>query len=570
MPETPLADSPETPRATATVTSREASHGRSEPGRVTLRAFLLGWPLAAGLAALNCWIETLANVHFLGGVQMPFGAVFTLAFFVLAVNGPLRALSRFAPRVLSPLSGAELLTIYAMLVFAALISTPGTDNFFITTGPTLFYYSTRENGWANLFYQHVPAHFAPGWNGQTYQREVIEPLYTGGLSPAQIPWHAWSAMLLAWSVFLLLVYSLLFWTSLLFRRQWIESEALAFPLVQLPLQMVEADPRDGHAPAAAFWGNRTLWLGVGVAAFLHLLRGLNNYYPDWPVIAGFQGNRPTFSFAERPWNVIGNIYIELLLGGIGIAFLLTREVSFSFWFFFLLQGLQLVVAEQLGFPALSLPRDAYTGKATFLAFQSVGGWAMMAALLVWAVRRHVWDFVRHAFRPSSSRITGEPFAPGIVLAGFVLSLGGLLAWSWFSGINALTALAFLGIYLMASLVLARLVVEGGLIFPQLTFSPLEWMTTGLFGASAIGPGDLTRLSFMQPVLMSDTRTNLLPGFLHTLKIAHAQELGPRGTRRLLGAVAVAIVTALAVTTYTSIATLYAAGGLSAYTWSTLR
>ncbi len=60
------------------------------------------------------------------------------------------------------------------------------------------------------------------------------------------------------------------------------------------------------------------------------------------------------------------------------------------------------------------------------------------------------------------------------------------------------------------------------------------MTTGLFGASSIGAANLTKLSFLQPMLLSDIRTNVLPGFLHTLKIAEQRRLDRSGTRRLRG------------------------------------
>ena len=57
---------------------------------VTARALLLGVLLSASLAWLNCWVATVYNVHFLGGVQMRFGSVFVLLILVLAVQLPLR------------------------------------------------------------------------------------------------------------------------------------------------------------------------------------------------------------------------------------------------------------------------------------------------------------------------------------------------------------------------------------------------------------------------------------------------------------------------------------------------
>ena len=535
---------------------------------VTLRAFLLGLVLACGLAALNAWIENVSNVHFLGGVQMPFGAIVSLAVLVLMINGPLKWLRRALPRIshaAPPLSSAELLTIYMMMVFAALVSTPGNENSVLTVGPALFYFSTRENGWANLFYSHIPANFAPGWNGTTFQKEVIEPFYVGGLTPAQIPWHAWSAMLIAWGIFTVLLYCVLFFASLVLRRQWIENEALSFPLVQLPLQMVEGGSGENAPPTGEFWLNRAMWAGTILAMAFHLLRGLNNYFPDWPIVPSFQGNAFKIELTEVPWNSAGTTGVEYFFGAIGIAFLLTRELSLSFWVFFFLFKFQMVAATMLGFPAASLPKDTYLGRPTFITNQSVGGWLMMAALLLWSARGHIqmlWREVRH---PGASNLN-EPFSPRLIFAGLLLSTLGLGAWCWFAGLNFGAALAFFGLYMLASLVLARLVVEGGFLFPQVTFGPLEVLTGSVMGSSAMGAATLTKLTFLGPGMFSDMRANLLPAYLHSLKIAFDLKLHPRQTRRLMWCSLAAVVATLAVSTFVTITSLYGNGGLATYGW----
>jgi len=547
-----------------------------QPGRVTWRAMLLGLALSVLVAAVNCWISVLYNVFFLGGIQMPFASVFVLLALVLVVNGPLRWLQRSVPvisRVLPPFSSVELLTIYCMTLFAALVSTPGADNFFLTAAPTLFYLSTRENGWADLFYQYVPAHFAPGWNGRTFEHQVIEPLYNGGLSFGQIPWHAWAVMLIAWSVFLLLTYGMLFFCALAMRKQWVENEALVFPLVVLPLQMVEVTLDGRAARPGAFWGDKGMWMGFAIAAALHALRGLNSFYPDAPVASVNQINPVWFVLTEAPWNAAGAFKAELFLGGIGVAFLLTREVSLSFWFFFLSVMLEKVAVTQLGFPTLSMPADTSQGQPIFITFQAVGGWVMMALMLLWTAREHLSGLARAAFGVgSSSAASGrdshedEPFSPRVIVLGFVACLAGLLAWCAFSGINLLYAGAFLVIYLGASLVIARLVVEGGFLFPQIPFSPLEWMTTAMFSTQAVGAANLTRLSFLQPPLLSDMRTSVLPAFLHTLKIAGDLKLGRAATRRLLGACLAAVALAFGTTIVVSLYALYSRGGLTGYSW----
>lgn len=545
-------------------------------GRVSFRAFGVGLFLTVLLSAVNTWMETQANVHFFGGVQMPFGAIFALLFMIVLVNGPLRLLQRTVPavsRVLPPFAPAELLTMYAMMIFGALISTPGTESFFLTTGPTLFYFSTPQNKWADTFYSLIPRHFAPGWDGKTYQKEVIDAFYTGGITKiSDIPWHAWTTMLIAWSIFLLLVYAALFFFSLLLRRQWIENEALAFPLVQLPIQMVDTT---AGPVGTGFWSNRTMWTGMVLACGFHFLRGMNYYFPDWPMVSAFQGNAFPITFTENPWSAIGTINTELFFGAIGISYLLTRELSFSFWFFFLLFRLQLVAVTMLGYPADTLPKDLHLGRPAFLTWQSTGGWMMMGALLLWTARGHVQTLFRQAINPnyidprhSDQSDVAEPFSARFILGGMVLSSLGILGWCMYSGINPIAAVAFFTIYGLTSLVLARLVVEGGFIFPQLTYSTMEVLTGAFMNGAAIGKESITRLSYIQPMLFADMRTNLLPGFLHTLKISHDLKMSRRDTRRLMLAIAVSIVASLAVMSFTNIVTLYNYGGLAGYTWFT--
>lgn len=538
-------------------------------GFVTKRAFLLGLLLSVIAAAVNCRVQATSSVHFLGGVQMPFGAVFGLFALIVIVNPLLSGLSRLvAQSRLAPLTAVELLTTYSMLLMATLVSTLGGGNFFLTTGAALFYYSSRENRWADLFYRHVPSWFAPGWDGHMFRKEVIEPLYLGGLSPTQIPWHAWTAMLLGWTIFLLFMQATLFFMALLLRRQWIENEALAFPLVQLPLQMVEVDEAGAYPPSRVFWANQTMWLGFALAFIVHFLRGMNNYYPDWPVMNSIQGNPVLISFSDAPWDALGSIRLEIFLGGIGLAYLLTRDTVFSFWFFYFFVKGQYLLATQAGLPPASFGQSIYNSGLNMTLFQDAGAWLMMALLLLWTARHHLYGVLKAAL-DGAQGYEGEPFAPRFAIAGLILSFGGLLGWSWFAGISLFVAFMTFAIFLLMSLVIARLVVEGGFLFPQITFSIPDWLTSGLLGTSTIGTANLAKIAFLQPVLISDMRTNTLPAFLHVMKIAHTHNLQTSQLRRLLGASLVAIVASTAITAVVTLVTLYGQGGLTSYTFFTV-
>jgi len=539
--------------------NRSTSVEDTTPRRVTLRAFLIGLLLTVFIAWFNCYMTTKFNVQMIGGIQMPFSALVLLMIFALGAIGMRKVMaqgSRF------PFSPTELLTIYSMLIFGALVSTPGSDNLYLVGGPALFYFSTPENGWASLFYKYVPSWFAPGWNGTTYQKEIIDPLYLGGMKFSEIPWHAWVMMLTGWGIFLALLYALMFFTALLFRKQWTQREALSFPLVEVPVQMASVEGTAGNT--SSIWTNRMMWMGFGLACFWHFFFGMHSIYADWPIMPVNQIGALNLSFPEKPFDVIPGFSAEIFLGAIGLAYLLTRELSFSFWFFFLFMLLSYAGMNSIGKGDLLLAKSGLQGRPDFIVYQAVGGWAMMAIMLFWTAREYLGRLAREAF----SRNRGdedEPFSPRFMVFGFLLSFIGLLAWSWFAGINVLVAFTFFAIFLMTSLVIARIVVEGGFLFPQPPYSTLQTMTQTMFGNN-IGAASLTKLGFIQPMILVDMRTSILPAFLHTMKMAEVLRLDRRNLRRLLLCTVIALAVTTVVTTVTSLQVLYSQGGLAGYTW----
>lgn len=548
-----LTEEPTTSVAAMTANNVTPSRG------VTFRAFIIGVIATVFLAWFNSWIATKYNVHAVGGIQMPFGALFVLMLFTIANLG-VRKFTSEQSRL--PLAPAELLTVYAMMVFGALVSTPGCDNVFLVAGPVLFYFSSPENGWAQLFYKHVPSWFAPGWDGVAYKKDVIDPIYLGQVAFKDIPWDAWAMMLTAWGIFFIFLYGLMFFTALLFRKQWTQREALAFPLVEVPVQMVGAAETPANTPA--FWANRMMWAGFILAGFWHSFYGMSMIFPDWPIAPVNSINGMPFLFSEHPFNAIPQFKAEVFLGAIGLAYLLTREVSFSFWFFFLVAYFSYAGAVILGQPELLLSKSGVSSRPDFIIYQAVGGWGMMALVLIWTAREYLGRLGREAFGKNRGD-DDEPFSPRTMIFGFLICFFGLVAWGTFAGINIAVALTFFAIFLLTSLVLTRLVIEGGFLFPQPPFLALQVMTTSIFG-NTLGAANLTKLSFLQPMMLVDMRTSVLPAFLHTMKFAEILGLDRKHLRRLLLSVVVALVLTVVVTVITSLQVLYSQGGLAGYTW----
>jgi hypothetical protein len=227
-------------------------------------------------------------------------------------------------------------------------------------------------------------------------------------------------------------------------------------------------------------------------------------------------------------------------------------------------GFSQVVAGQLGYGAGTLEKIGISGQPSFIIYQTTGGWFMLAVILAWTAREYIAFLFRQAFGKNQGA-EDEPYSPRFMVFGWLLSFAGLLAWSAFAGINLLIALTFFGIFLLTSLVLTRVVIEAGFLFPQPPYYALQTMTGAMFGP-ALNAANLTKLSFIQPMIMVDTRTSLLPAWLHTMKMAEVLRLDRRHLRRLLNATIAALAVALAITVVTSVQVLYQQGGLQGYTW----
>ncbi|MDH7569939.1 MAG: hypothetical protein QHJ73_10175, partial [Armatimonadota bacterium] len=253
------------------------------------------------------------------------GPVFVL-FVVVLLNLLVRRLkARFA------LTGPELLTIYVMLTIATAVSGIGMVQFLTPILGSAFYYATPENRWTE-FHEFIPRWLVPN------DRAVIEGFFKGyGSLYRAAVLKAWALPVAAWTGFLFVLLFVMLCANVLVRRRWVEAERLTFPLIHLPLEMA----REGGSPA--FWRNRMMWTGFAVAGILESVNYLNWFQPTVPYIP-IKPTNIAAAIATQPWSGIKPLYVAFYPFMIGIGYLLTLQISFSCWAFYLLVKLENVVA----------------------------------------------------------------------------------------------------------------------------------------------------------------------------------------------------------------------------------
>ena len=299
---------------------------------ISSKALVIG----AVLIPINCyWVVQMEVVRYSGHPTV-FSIFFNviLSVFVLVLVSLI--LSKLSPKL--ALSQGELLTIYVMLSIASGLSGRSMIQLLMPELGHAFWFATPENEWKDLFWAHISRWLAVD------DMSVLEEYYRGDSSLYR-PEHlkAWLPTVIAWGAFTCALVFVMLCVNVIVRRQWIDNEKLAYPIIQLPLEMTGVD--------AGFFRDRLMWVGFAIGAGFNVINGLHFFFPAIPFIRLSPLMLGDF-LRERPWSAIA----EGAYGRIspprpfivGLGFFIQLDLSFSCWFFFLFFKGQELLLEIMG------------------------------------------------------------------------------------------------------------------------------------------------------------------------------------------------------------------------------
>jgi hypothetical protein len=498
------------------------------PRPLRARAVVLGLVLALVICALTPFNNAYRQATPLGGGHFPLAPFYILVWLTVLV-----AVARRLFRNSDIMTGKELLVCWILMVIVSGIPWTGlTRTFFINlTAP--FQFATVENRWAEVLQPLLPHSWYP------QSRPAIEQLYEGIPGGRQlgwwqlirqIPWGAWKTPLLVWSTFILTCYFVMICMINLLSRQALANERMNFPLLRVPILMEEA--LDEHR-LGAFLSNRFLIAGMLIPIFLHLLNGFNFYYPSVPQIPTLILAGPYFP-KHGLFSGFHKLKIYFYPAFIGFAFLTSKQISLSFWLFFILGGLLYGLLSLLGYnipasalgitfgPTLSRPEET----------QMIGAYAIFFVFLVWLARQHLTDVVRQALGKPAPRDEHQQWlSTRLSFWGFFFGCTALILWLVYFGMSLLAAFLVICAFFMVMLVASRVICQGGIAYFTLTAAPIDGLLA-FFGPQFFTSAGLLITAVVQKVLFVDLRESLMPSILHAQKITH----GTTRRRMVVGAV----------------------------------
>jgi hypothetical protein len=518
---------------------------------IRLRAPLIGLLLAVGICLLTPYNNIYLRATPLGGGHFPLAPFVIFLFLAILIS----LISRIFRSSLL-LTGSELLVIWIEMVIGSGIAYTGFARTFLINLTTPEHFATIGNRWEEVLHPLIPPSLTPS------SPEAVKFLYNGlpgGRDMgwlevvASIPWDAWLSPLLLWGALILLAYLVMLFLINIISRQWIHNERMNFPLLKVP-EMIGKAVSEGKT--GSFFFNRFLLTGLSLPVFLHLINGLNVYYPTIPSI-------PTLFLAGSYFSESGllvgfqKLKIYIYPAFIGFAFLASRQISFSFWFFFLCGGLLYGVLNLLGYsipvselgvtfgPTLARPEE----------MQMIGAYGVFFLFLVWLARLHLLDVCKQSlFLEKSAPGRTEWFDVRVSFWGAIVGFALIIWWYIRLGMAPVTAVLIVGAFFMIMLVATRIICQGGLAYFTLTAAPTDGMIA-LFGTKLFAGASGLLAGMSQKVLFVDLRESLMPSLLHGRHLHHNK----RPALMLFSGLAVTIVASMTVSILAMMALCYRYG-----------
>ena len=510
----------------------------SAPAPIRRRAIALGVAGAAAICALTPANNVYHQATPLGGGHFPL-APFVCFFLLVAAMGALR---RLRP-AMAPLTGRELLVAWIQMVIGSGIAYTGLARTILLNLTVPFQFATPENDWRSTLLPLLPRALYP-------DPGAVSLLYQGLPGGAQlswpelfarIPWQGWARPALAWGIFVALAYLVMLSLINVFSKQWNHNEHLNYPLLGVPKLLARRLDEGGLGRMLT---DPYLLAGVAVPVVLHTLGGLHFYIPSVPAVPTLVLAGPYFP-KHGLLSGFHKLKIYVYPAFIGFAFLSTRQLSLSFWLFFLGGGLLAGMLEVLGYrlPASALGITFGPTLTRPDEMQMIGAYGVYFCFLCYLARQHLLDVGRAGFGrvPTGAAQEGGWFSLRLAFWTATLGMAALVGWGAYFGVRPIAMAAVVAAFFMITLVATRVICQGGLAYFTLTAAPLDGLL-GLFGPHFLGKTGILVSAAAQKTLFLDLRESLMPSLLHARQLH--RRLQPQ--RRLLAGLAVTIAVSVAV------------------------
>lgn len=443
------------------------------------------------------------------------------------------------------LNRSELIVVYIMLLVVASLATMGLCETLLPAISGVFYYVSPENKWEELLFPHLPQEImVDDGNGNKDFYEGI------GAATYSIPYEIWVRPMMLWSIFLLALYMTMVSAAVILRRQWMDRERLAYPLVQVAQAIIRGEEEE--KAVNPFFRSRAMWAGAAIPIVFGLFIGLRRYIPGFPVfpmawsfpLFGGQAINMTLSFAV-----------------LGFAYLISPDIAAGIWGFALLSKIEKGIFVTQG---VVKQQDVWSVSVSeLLNYQGLGALIAFVLLGLWVGRDHIVEVVRKFLGRDSELSDDDEIMPyRVAVLGLLGGTAVMVAWFAWLGVAWWAGLIYVTVAMIVFTGITRIVAESGIPALIAPMSSPDFMIYGL-GSSLLGAKGVATFS-LGYIYATDIRTFLMGMVAHGLKLIEGMNKHSR--RYVFWAIVIAIFLGVIGSLWTVMQLGYKDGGINSSAW----
>ncbi len=475
----------------------------------------VGWRaviLAFLLAPLTAWWSVDQTVDIIFSLLIP-PTVMTML--IAAIN--LLVIRRIAPKF--ALTEGELLIFYAMhAIISALCG-----EWMWAIQPYIYSYGLYADG-DSRFSRYILPHAHPWFFVPRENAPLFKDFAAGGVAAAAIPSKLplWFPYIASWTVLISLICTAMLCLNSLMRDEWTNREKLAFPIIQMPMAVVQVG-----AGKSQIYKSHYFLVPFVLMFAIDMINGFHFLYPSIPLInVRYLGDVVQF-FPAPPWNSIGWTPIGIFPYIAVIGFFMPTDLLFSCIFFFFFRKFMQVFTYSIGYTesAGTFGGSGLVPSPPYFSEQSWGAFLGLFVTAVWVARKYlseVWEQIKHG-HPKGDR--GVPHRTAFF--GLLLSLGSLLAITTFIGMPILVSLICITLFLMFSFALSRMRAQIGAPSHEMANMGPNQLIVDFGGTQALSEAGTSRMVTLFFFMNRIHRTHPMPHQLEALKMGEIAKMNQR-------------------------------------------
>lgn len=465
------------------------------PQPVRLRAIVWGFLFVFPVCFWNAW--------------QPTGTIYSLLFSTMAALIVIVALNAFLHRFLTrfSLNTADMIVMFGIISSASAIS--GEWTFLNMQYNHVFAgFKEREPLYEQVFLKYIPTSMY--FTDPDEVREYV----AGGHDYWYFlsKFHLWAPKILMWVLLYGLITIALLCVNSIMRDAWLRQERLSFPLIQLPVAMME---ENGRGP---IWRSKAMWIAFAIMFSIDMLNGFQYLKPNLPSIPVKEWVNLQLFFPDPPLRAIGYTPLAIYPFLAALALFVPSDLLFSVIFFFIVRKALLVLLAVYGIEGGGTFAGGFLHPAPpYFTEQTWGAIFGLLATALWVARSHlkkVWqDIKTGAIAPDG----GIPHRWAFVL--FLLCAGGVLVFMAYGDLPIALMIPYFLAFVGFSFVLTRMRAQLGPPTHEFAFLGPNQLLMNFYGTHYLTDKNATYLSTLFLSINRLSRSHPMPVQIEAMKMA---------------------------------------------------